>query len=354
MTQVRITDISGGTYPINVYIADIYGNNQTLQNLEFTLKNEKSSDSLLVDTKIQTEKNSPELLKTSIYASKESAEFTKLKVLPLNDDAVKRNDFRQSDDNFKKSITQKLASEIQHIGKSNEENKSSFNNNSSNTQNANNANISSVSSEKIFNDSLKKEFSKEMQSSNEAVANEENKIKNESNVNTRQNNSDTKAHDNSLTRASFVGHQIRNQSMLVNEKIIYKQIDIKSFKEEISNLMLKGEKKTVEFQLTPENLGKLQIKLEVINKVVSASIKVDNEMTQQIVQQSMEGLKSTLNQNGVLYNSLNVSLSESEDKNNRYFKQKRKNGNEIDINIPEVEEKFVHKKLGYNKYDFIA
>lgn len=30
MTQVRITNISGGTYPINVYIADVYGNNQSL------------------------------------------------------------------------------------------------------------------------------------------------------------------------------------------------------------------------------------------------------------------------------------------------------------------------------------
>jgi hypothetical protein len=30
MTQVRITEISGGTYPISVYIADVYGNNQTL------------------------------------------------------------------------------------------------------------------------------------------------------------------------------------------------------------------------------------------------------------------------------------------------------------------------------------
>jgi hypothetical protein len=29
MTQVRITEISGGTYPISVYIADVYGNNQT-------------------------------------------------------------------------------------------------------------------------------------------------------------------------------------------------------------------------------------------------------------------------------------------------------------------------------------
>jgi hypothetical protein len=30
MTQIRITEISGGTYPISVYISDVYGNNQTL------------------------------------------------------------------------------------------------------------------------------------------------------------------------------------------------------------------------------------------------------------------------------------------------------------------------------------
>jgi hypothetical protein len=30
MVQIRITEISGGTYPISVYIADAYGNNQYL------------------------------------------------------------------------------------------------------------------------------------------------------------------------------------------------------------------------------------------------------------------------------------------------------------------------------------
>lgn len=30
MTQIRITEISGGTFPISVFIADVYGNNQTL------------------------------------------------------------------------------------------------------------------------------------------------------------------------------------------------------------------------------------------------------------------------------------------------------------------------------------
>jgi hypothetical protein len=30
MTQVRITEISGGTYPISVFISDVYGNNNIL------------------------------------------------------------------------------------------------------------------------------------------------------------------------------------------------------------------------------------------------------------------------------------------------------------------------------------
>ena len=30
MTQIRIDEISGGTYPISVYIADVYGNNRAL------------------------------------------------------------------------------------------------------------------------------------------------------------------------------------------------------------------------------------------------------------------------------------------------------------------------------------
>lgn len=30
MVQIQLTNISGATYPIQVYIADVYGNNQTL------------------------------------------------------------------------------------------------------------------------------------------------------------------------------------------------------------------------------------------------------------------------------------------------------------------------------------
>lgn len=30
MVQIRITNISGATYPINVFLADVYGNNRSL------------------------------------------------------------------------------------------------------------------------------------------------------------------------------------------------------------------------------------------------------------------------------------------------------------------------------------
>jgi flagellar hook-length control protein FliK len=119
--------------------------------------------------------------------------------------------------------------------------------------------------------------------------------------------------------------------------------------------MQKGEKKLVEFQLNPENLGKMEVKIEVVNKIVSASIKVENEAVQQMMQNSLDGLKSNLTQNGIQYNSVNVSLSNSDEKNQRYFKQKKRNNRATDISgLEATEETFTRKNLGYNNYDFIA
>lgn len=157
-----------------------------------------------------------------------------------------------------------------------------------------------------------------------------------------------------LPRTSMVDHQVRDNIFSISEKVLLKRVDVKNIREEISNLISKGKKKSVEFQLNPENLGKMAVKLEVVNKVVTASIRVDNEMAQQLVQNGLEGLKASLNSNGVQFNSLNVSLFYSEDKNQKYFKQKRKNNNTTHGVIAEVDEQFVRKNLGYNNYDFIA
>jgi len=157
-----------------------------------------------------------------------------------------------------------------------------------------------------------------------------------------------------MPKTAFVEHQIRNNDMRVIPKATVKQLDLKNIKEEISSLIQKGEKKSVEFQLNPENLGKMNIKLEVTNKMVSASIKVENETTQQAVQNSLEGLKNSLNQQGLQLSSLNVSLADADEKNNRYFKQKKKNNSGLNVKVNGFDDKFAHKNLGYNNYDFIA
>ncbi len=311
-----------------------------------SLKTAKSSGSILLDSNLKSKIKKPELLKASIYASKETSELTKLKVIPINEEISKSEKINKND-NIKKSVAQKdSVSDIKSIETSKSEGNTGSEQKFSNSNNQY-LNLKNDLSHDVNTDKYsQKSFTQE-------IKNSEGKIVKENNFTVKQSN-ETKTNEVVFPKSTFVGHQIRNQSLAISEKVIYQHVDIKNIKEEISKLMQQGEKKTVEFQLTPENLGKLQVKLEIINKVVSASIKVDNEMTQQIVQQSMDGLKSSLNQNGVLYNSLNVSLSDTEDKNNRYFKQKRKNSNEFGGNVKDVEEQFVQKKLGYNKYDFIA
>jgi hypothetical protein len=318
-----------------------------------SIKSAKSTESLLFDGKLNLTSKTPELLKTSIYASKESSEFTKLRVIPINDEVAKKDEFRLSEDNNKKGFSRKVSSELNLANLSKDSGKTSSDGNYSSTNEENVNNKLNLAPQANVDEYTKKAFEKEIQASAN-IENKDSTATKSEKTSTASQSIDSKINEINFPKPTMVGHQIRNQSMAITEKVIYKQIDVKNIKEEISQLMQKGERKTVEFSLTPENLGKLQVKLEVINKVVSASIKVDNEMTQQIMQQSLEGLKTSLNQNGVVFNSLNVSLSDTEDKNNRFFKQKRKQNQEFKGNIQELDEQFVQKNLGYNKYDFIA
>lgn len=318
----------------------------------FTLKNEKTPDSVTVNENLLAKKKTPELLKTSIYSSKESVDLSNVKIIPLNEE-IKKVDSKITDDNFKKDIHQKINTELKVIKSSENENNSKFENNTA-SQNEQNLNGNNNSAEILTSDYSKQSFNKEIQANSEAAAQKETISKKEQTSEVKVGGNDIKINETAMPKASLVDNQVRNQTLNLNDKTIYKTVDIKNIKEEISHLIEKGEKKSVEFQLNPENLGKLAIKLEVINKIVSASIKVDNEATQQLVQNSLEGLKTSLNQNGVQFNSLNVSLSDSEEKNQRHFKQKRKNNNNAKMNVEGFDENFAPKKLGYNNYDFIA
>jgi len=171
----------------------------------------------------------------------------------------------------------------------------------------------------------------------------------------KQNQANAETDKPLLSKMQFQGDELKTQNRSINIEQVYKKVNIRNINNEIAHIIQNGEKKIVQLQLTPENLGRVEVKLELVNKVINATINVENETVQHIVQNSLEGLKLTLNQNGVQFNSLNVSLSTSDERNQKFYKQKR-NRNHVK-NIFSVEgnnDAFESKKLGYNTYDFIA
>ena len=321
-------------------------------NFVITLKSEKSPESLNIDKLTKAESKSPELLKKSIYSSKESIELTKVKIIPINEDVAKKLEQKSVDNDFRKASYKNITGEFKsnNAGDHSKSNYSESKNFTNSQSNLNDAKINNLETNK--SDSIDKTFDKQVFNSSQEINNKAEVSKSKLAGETKSN--DIKVNETLMPKTAFVEHQIRNSDLRVMPKTVVQKLDLKNIKEEISNLIQKGEKKSVEFQLNPENLGKMNIKLEVINKMVSASIKVDNETTQQAVQNSLEGLKTSLNQQGVQLSSLNVSLADSEEKNNRYFKQKKKNNNTMNLKVNGFDDKFAHKNLGYNNYDFIA
>jgi len=348
--------------PENVSDVEKVEDKNTKQSYLLTIKSEKSAESVPFERLAKVETKTPELLKKSIYTSKESIELTKLKIVPINEE-VGKNEVKSADDDFKRLSFKKVSTE-QKVINVNDNLKKSYSESDNSSKNNGTFGQSNV----ITSDLNKAEFSDKnfakhvTENSNDEIAKTE-ISKKESSTEVKATEvkatevkaTEVKNSETIMPKTAFVEHQIRNNDLRVIPKATFKQLDLKNIKEEISSLIQKGEKKSVEFQLNPENLGKMNIKLEVTNKMVSASIKVENETTQQAVQNSLEGLKNSLNQQGLQLSSLNVSLADADEKNNnRYFKQKKKNNSGLNVKVNGFDDKFAHKNLGYNNYDFIA
>jgi len=89
-------------------------------------------------------------------------------------------------------------------------------------------------------------------------------------------------------------------------------------------LIQKGEKKSLTLQLQPETLGKVKVVLDMVNKQVTARIEVDNETAKQAVLNNIEHLKEAIHNQGVQLNSVFVSLSNEDHKQQRTQEIKKK------------------------------
>ena len=167
--------------------------------------------------------------------------------------------------------------------------------------------------------------------------------------------------DNALISSAHVLNQDQ-QSVIKNSfdqnvkqfNNVYKTIQASDLISEISHFIGQGQSKSIELKLKPEDLGKVKIALEVIDKVVHANIEVENESVKQMVQTNINNLKQSLNQNGLQLSNVSVSISGGEAKSNRSFAQKKKTNHTLyNKKIDTASDLVSSKSMGYNTYEYL-
>ncbi|KAF0142401.1 MAG: hypothetical protein FD122_755 [Stygiobacter sp.] len=135
----------------------------------------------------------------------------------------------------------------------------------------------------------------------------------------------------------------------------FKTIKQQEIMPEFSKLILQGEKQTMTLQLTPENLGKVKLTVDMIENQIVTKIEVENEQVKQFVQSNIEQLKQNMQSAGVPLTNVNVSLADDQ-RNQKVFTQKKKSlsRDEKEDVIEETKMNVSKKKMGYNTYEFTA
>lgn len=203
--------------------------------------------------------------------------------------------------------------------------------------------VKSISDEKIKNDKV------EVKDTHGKSSEEKEFAQNKSNENFKnvlQSSDQTKSIDTDKLK-------IMTEAKQINEPV--KVIKPTEIIPEFSKIIQAGEKQSMTFQLTPENLGKIKLIVDLVENQISTRIEVENDQVKQFIQSNIEQLKQNLQSSGVHLSNVNVSLAESEQKFAKTFTQRRKMGEKVS-RIKEGDDitRRSQKSLGYNTYEYLA
>ena len=125
---------------------------------------------------------------------------------------------------------------------------------------------------------------------------------------------------------------------------------------EFSKVIQQGEKQTITFQLSPENLGKVKLTVDLVANNLNAHIEVENDQVKQFIQSNIDQLKQNFQSNGIQLNNVNVSLAEYDQRNAKTFVPKKKFSNRDLKNeiVDKTASPISRKSMGYNTYEFLA
>lgn len=223
---------------------------------------------------------------------------------------------------------------------------------------------------KIVNENIKSETDKQIQTSqNEQEKNSKLNPEEKANLSNEKNGNENKNHfqSNNEQSKNELNH-LYTSNNLEYEKV-KQNIETKPFYESTKNLrqeeiipeftkfIQQGEKQTISFQLTPENLGKVNLTIDLVDNSITTKIEVENEQVKQFIQSNIEQLKTNLQSSGIQLNNINISLADySQKQNQKVYNEKRKNSSRIEKEEPvkETASPILKKNLGYNTLEFLA
>jgi flagellar hook-length control protein FliK len=205
---------------------------------------------------------------------------------------------------------------------------------------------------------------KESNSAEEQAANTGNS--NSSNSNSSNSEANHKQSFKSGNEEILFADQLQSKSAQVNQAAetkpvknytpLFKEVNAANLIDEVKNLCFKGEKTNITLKLTPEHLGNVKLSIDIKDSVMNTSIEVENESVRQVVQNNMDNLRQSLQQNGILLNSFSVSLSNQHEQKSsgKSGSKKGKQEDDIEIKISADEKTVRTKKMGYNTYEYLA
>ena len=299
-------------------------------------------ESLIVKEDINPEDNLETIKKAKVNLSnfiKSENETDKLKEFTLNED--KRNLLKEEKIVDKNELNQEKSKNLSvNFLRENIETKNEKidNKNIKVAQNAEVSNTENLENLSQFKDSNQKQENSSSQQQKDFSFNLEQKL------NSKISQSD--ASKESASKQSFVAKDLKS-----NFKDLVQSAKI--------NIIGKGQT-SAEIQMNPKELGKMSLKISMMENQIKGVITVDSEVVKNILSMEMNSLKQDLKDAGFSLDFLNIDLANEKEKNNQFAKlfqeemnNSLKENSNLEDNILEAEEiernelveSFVSKKI---------
>ncbi len=161
--------------------------------------------------------------------------------------------------------------------------------------------------------------------------------------------------DHTLFKSALHNEETKFTSRTVEMTEKVKVISSGEMIKEIHKVLESGTKQSIVLKLVPKELGAVKVILDAVNNTLTAKVEVENEAVGHIVRNNIDQLKQNLLQSGVNVHSINISYQNSDQKQNGFNNQKRRNAAyQQNIETEDVDETILAKKMGYNTYEYLA